>query len=73
MKKAKTEKDTLRDEYRRSDFPEGLVRGKYAARALAASNIAVLEPELASAFPNSAVNDELRVILQVAKQVVIHP
>ena len=74
MKKAKTEKDTLRDEYQRSDFPLGLVRGKYAARAQAASNIAVLEPELASAFPNSAaVNDALRVILQVAKQVAIHP
>ena len=74
MKKAKTEKDTLRDEYQRSDFPEGLVRGKYAASAQAASNIAVLEPELASAFPNSAaVNDALRVILQVAKQVAIHP
>ena len=74
MKKAKTEEDSLRDEYRRSDFPEGLVRGKYAARAQAASNIAILEPELASAFPNSAaVNDALRVILQVAKQVVIYP
>ena len=74
MKKAKTEKDTLRDEYRQSDFPLGLVRGKYAACAQAASNIAVIEPELASAFPNSAaVNDALRVILQVAKQVAIHP
>ena len=74
MKNAKTEKDTLGDEYRRSDFPLGLVRGKYAARAQDASNIAVLEPELASAFPNSAaVNDALRVILQVAKQVAIHP
>ena len=48
MKKSKTEKDTLCDEYRRLDFPEGLARGKYAARAKAASNIAVLEPELAS-------------------------
>ena len=48
MKKAKTEKDVLRDEYRRSDFPEGLVLGKYAARAKAASNIVVLEIELAS-------------------------
>jgi hypothetical protein len=74
MKKAKTEKDSLRDEYRRSDFPVALVRGKYAARAKAVSNIAVIEPELASAFPNSAaVNDALRVILQVAKQVAIHP
>jgi hypothetical protein len=74
MKKAKTAKDTLRSEYQRSDFPNGLVRGKYAARAKAASNIAVLEPELVSAFPNSAaVNDALRAILKVAKHVAIHP
>ena len=64
-------KDTLRSEYNRSDFPGGLVRGKYAKAAAASSNIAVLEPELAAAFPNSAaVNDALRAILQVAKQVV---
>ena len=74
MKKAKAAKDTLRSEYQQSDFPAGLVRGKYAARAKAASNIAVLEPELASAFPNSAaVNDALRAILQVAKHVAVHP
>lgn len=74
MKKANSEKDTLRSGYKRSDFPNGLVRGKYAARAAAASNIAVLEPEVASAFPNSAaVNDALRVILQVAKHVAVRP
>ena len=71
MKKASPAKDTLRSEYNRSDFPGGLVRGKYAKVAAASSNIAVLEPELAAAFPNSAaVNDALRAILQVAKQVV---
>jgi septum formation inhibitor-activating ATPase MinD len=74
MKKAKAEQDTLRSEYQRSDFPAGLVRGKYAARAKASSNIAVLEPELVSAFPNSAaVNDALRAILRVAQHVTIHP
>lgn len=70
MKKAKSQKDTLRSEYKRSDFPGGFVRGKYAARAAAASNIAVLDPEVATAFPNSAaVNHALRTILQAAKHV----
>ncbi len=74
MKKASSAKDTMRSEYKRSDFPGGFARGKYAARAAAASNIAVLEPEVAAAFPNStAVNDALRAILQVAKHVVAHP
>ena len=75
MKKASsTPKDTLRSEYKRSDFPGGLVRGKYAARAAASSNIVVLEPELANAFPNSAaVNDALRSILKAAKRVAAHP
>ncbi|MDO8275833.1 MAG: hypothetical protein Q7T22_10025 [Serpentinimonas sp.] len=68
MKKASSQKDTLRSEYKRSDFPGGFVRGKYADRAAAASNIAVLEPEVASAFPNSAaVNQALRTIMQAAK------
>ena len=74
MKKTKAVKDTLRSEYKDTDFPAGFVRGKYAARAAAASNIAVLEPDLATAFPNSAaVNDALRAILQVAKQVAAQP
>lgn len=71
MKKAGS-KDALRSEYKRSDFPACFVLGKYAARAAAASNIVVLEPELATAFPNSAaVNDALRAILQAAKHVVV--
>ena len=74
MKKNSAAKDSLRSEYKRSDFPGGLVRGKYAARAQASSNIIVLEPELAAAFPNSAaVNDALRAILNVAKHVAMHP
>jgi septum formation inhibitor-activating ATPase MinD len=67
MKKADPSKDTLRPEYQRTDFPAGLARGKYAKKA-AASNIIVLEPEVASAFPDSAaVNDALRALLKVAK------
>ncbi len=74
MKTARSTKDTLRREYKGSDFPDGFIRGKYAARAAAASNIAVLEPDVATAFPNSeAVNDALHTILQAAKHLVAHP
>jgi len=70
MKKTDSAKDTLRPEYRRADFPAGLTRGKHVAKAAAASNIVVLEPELASAFPTSAaVNQALRTILSAAKLV----
>lgn len=73
MKKANSDKDTLRSEYKRSDFPAGLVRGKYAARAVVSSNIAVLAPDVATAFPTSeAVNDALRTILQAAKHLATH-
>ncbi len=74
MKKADSDKDTLRSEYKASDFPDGFVRGKYAAKAVT-SNIAVLESDVASAFPNSAaVNDALRTILLAAKNLTTtHP
>lgn len=74
MKKTNSTKDTLRNEYKPSDFPDGFVRGKYAAKA-AISNIAVLEPDIASAFPNSsAVNDALRKTLLAAKNLTAsHP
>ena len=71
MKKANSTKDTLRSEYVRSDFPDDFVRGKYAAKA-ASSNIAVLESDVATAFPNSAaVNDALRTILLAAKNLTV--
>jgi hypothetical protein len=58
--------DELRPEYRRSDFGK-LVRGKYATRAARETNVVVLEPELAEAFPNAkAVNEALRGLLDVA-------
>jgi hypothetical protein len=45
------------------------VRGKYYRRILKeGSNVAVLEPDIAKAFPNSAaVNDALRVVLEAGK------
>jgi hypothetical protein len=61
-------KDELRAEYSRSDFPGGLVRGKYAKRMKESSNIIVLKPEVAQAFPNEeAVNNALLSLIDIAK------
>jgi hypothetical protein len=62
-------KDELRAEYKRSDFPEGLVRGKYAKRMRDSSNIVVLRPEVAQAFPNEdAVNSALLSLIDIAQK-----
>jgi len=59
--------DDLRPEYKRSDFGE-IIRGKYARRISKATNVVVLDPEVAKAFPNDkAVNDTLRSLLDLAK------
>jgi len=70
MKKAKqADKDESRAEYKRSDFPKGLVRGKYAERLRESSNVVVLKPEVAQAFPNQeAVNSALLSLIQIAKK-----
>ena len=72
MKKASPRKpDELRPEYKRSDFPDGFTRGKYAARIAEKSNIVVLDPQVAKAFPNSrAVNDALLSLLRLAQSQV---
>jgi hypothetical protein len=69
MKKGKSSgTDELRPEYKRSDFPKGFVRGKYAARVAARTNVVRLDPEIADAFPNSkAVNEALGTVLRAAK------
>ena len=68
MKKAKpVAAEELRPEYKREDLGP-MVRGKYAARLRAASNVVVLEPEVARAFPNAeAVNDALLGLINLAK------
>ena len=59
--------DELRPEYKRSDFGT-LVRGKYAQRVAEATNVVVLEPQVARAFPNDrAVNKALRGLLRGRK------
>jgi hypothetical protein len=68
MKKDKKPvKDELRAEYKRSDFPGGLVRGKYAKRMKESSNVIVLRPEVAEVFPNEeAVNNALLSLIDIA-------
>ncbi len=68
MRKARlVKKDELRPEYRRSDFGE-LVRGKYAERIARSTNVVILEPEVAAAFPNDeAVNGALKSLLHLAQ------
>lgn len=47
------------------------VRGKYAQRYREGTNIIVLEPDLAAAFPDSAaVNAALRALLDIARREV---
>lgn len=58
-------RETMRAEY---DFSGG-VRGKYAKRFAAGSNVVVLEPDLAAAFPTPrAVNAALRRQLAAAQE-----
>ena len=68
MKKASRKPpDELRPEYIRSDFGT-LVRGKYAQRLIEATNVIVLDPQVAKAFPNDrAVNKALRGLLRDRK------
>jgi hypothetical protein len=68
MKKIKSETmDELRPEYKRSDFGT-IVRGKYANRIKEETNVVLLEPDIAQAFPNDeAVNKALRYLLEVAE------
>jgi hypothetical protein len=52
------------------DFKNG-VRGKYAARYAAGTNVRVLAPDLADVFPNSeSVNEALRLLVKIARQQV---
>jgi len=72
MKKAKRtvtsrsalREDTMLPEY---DFSQAR-RGVTAARYAQGSNVIVLEPDVAAAFPDAAsVNDALRALIRVAK------
>ena len=68
MKKGKT--DELREEYQRDDLGRG-VRGKYLEDYRAGTNLVLLSPDVAEAFPSEeSVNDALRSLMNLAKRTV---
>ena len=69
MKKKTEINDELRPEYDMKSLLKGGVRGKYAVRYRAGTNLVLLEPEVAKAFPNDkAVNEALKLVIKL-KQV----
>ena len=70
MKKKTTElkKDELRAEYDVKSLLKGGVRGKYAKQYRQGTNLVLLEPDVAKAFPNEkAVNEALRLVMELNK------
>lgn len=62
----KRQTDELRPEYDLRSL-KGIVRGKYYRRAMAGTNLVLLEPDVARAFLNSdSVNRALRLLRDVA-------
>ncbi len=68
MKKKPPEINELRPEYDIKSLLKGGVRGKYAQQYRAGTNLVLLEPDIAKAFPNEkAVNDALRLVMKLNK------
>ncbi len=66
-KRATRTVDDLRPEYDLASLT-GRIQGKYYERARAGSNLVLLEPEIAKAFPDSrSVNEALGLLLRVAR------
>lgn len=62
--------DELRPEYDETLLKDG-VRGKYTSRYRQGTNLVLLAPDVAAAFPTEqAVNDALRLLMKVAHQSV---
>lgn len=68
-KKPKSEMaDDLRPEYDLHKLLKDGVRGKYAARYQAGTNLVLLAPDVAKAFPTEKeVNEALRLVMQLTK------
>ena len=60
--------DELRPEYDLAELLKGGVRGKYIERYRAGTNVVLLAPDVAQAFPTEdAVNETLRLVMRMAK------
>jgi len=69
MKKPRNERaDELRPEYDLRRLLRGGIRGKYAKRYHAGTNLILLDPEIRKAFRDErAVNDALRLVVELRK------
>ncbi len=60
--------DELRPEYDLRQLLRGGIRGKYAKRYHAGTNLVLLDPDVRKAFRNErAVNDALRLVIELRK------
>ncbi|MDP2151622.1 MAG: hypothetical protein Q8K13_18475 [Parvibaculum sp.] len=68
MKTAK--KEEIRKEYRREELGSG-IRGKHYEEYKKGTNLVLLSPDIAAAFPDDeSVNSALRSLMKVARQSV---
>ena len=64
--------DELRPEYDLSQL-QGGVRGKYAQRYKKGTNLVLLDPDVAEAFPTEdSVNEALRLLMRIAETQLAH-
>jgi len=69
MRKARHTANDLRAEYKLSDFKTKGVRGKHVKRYRAGTNLVLLAPDVARAFPtDKAVNDALSGLMRGGKR-----
>ncbi len=60
--------DELRSEYDFAQMGKG-IKGKYVERYRSGTNLVLLDPDVAQAFPNDmAVNEALRMLIQIAQR-----
>ena len=62
--------DELRSEYDLRELLKGGIRGKYVEQYRAGTNLILLDPDVAEAFPSEqAVNEALSLVLQLTKKI----
>lgn len=65
--------DELDPEYDLGALLKNSVRGKYAERFRQGTNLVLLDPEVAKAFPDAeAVNDALRLVIRLSQIPELH-
>jgi len=60
--------DDLRPEYDLKELLSGAEQGRYAERFRRGTNLVLLEPEVAAAFPDEqSVNEALKLVIELTK------